>query len=319
MTLEPVYVGVDVAKEHLDAHVPGGKGWRMPNSPRGAEALLRRALGSTRAPVHVCCESTGGYERVLMEACWKLSVPVSRVNAWQVRKFAESDGRLEKNDRIDARTIAEFAASRKPPADPEPPRWQRALRELWTLRSALVRDRTAARSRLEHLSTEAARAEAEAHLDELARRVERVEKLAGDVVAESKEAAGLFARYTAIKSVGRATALAVLAEAPDLAAYSAKTAAKLAGVAPLCDQSGKHDGPRHIAKGRHLLRRALYMAALVAARRNAVLAAFYRRLVDAGKPPKVAIVAVMRKLIVLLHRVASSPSFVPRPEGTQPA
>lgn len=320
MTLEPVHIGVDVAKEHLDVHVPGGKEWRVPNTPKGAEALLGRVAKEVRgAPVRVCCESTGGYERVLMEACWKSGTAVCRLNSWQVKKFAEATGHLEKSDKIDARVIARFAATRRPDPIPETPAWQRELRELWMLRDGVARERDAMKSRLEHLAGKAARRIVTKHVAGLERRIREIEKLAEDAVGQSVEAKGLYERYQRVKSVGRLTALAVLAEVPDLAGYSPKAAAKLAGVAPLCDQSGTRDGPRHIRKGRSLLRKALYMAALVAAHHNVVLAAFYRRLVEAGKPPKVAIVAVMRKLVVLLHRIASKPEFIPTPDTPTPA
>ena len=114
-----------------------------------------------------------------------------------------------------------------------------------------------------------------------------------------------------VKGVGPLTALALAALLPELLFLDDKKLAKLAGVAPICDQSGTKDGPRHIQKGRGLVRRALYFAALSASRRNAILSVFYRRLRDAGKPPKVALVAVMRKLLCLLRRIAQNPDFVP--------
>lgn len=305
-----VYIGVDVSKDQLDVHVPEGKTFRVANTAAGVRRLFAR-LDGVDGTVQVCLEATGGYERLLMEACWLASIPVARLNAWHIRCYAQSQGMLAKTDRLDARMIAAFAAHRKPDPTPQPPAWRAELREIWTLRAHLILVRSGDTARLEHEREAICRRTVREHIGWLDRRIAKLETRAHAIIASQPEAAALVSRFRLVKAIGLTTAITLLVEAPELGTLGPKRVAALAGLAPMCDDSGHHKGPRRIQRGRFTLRRALYMSALVAARYNPILAAFYRRLISAGKKPKLALVAVMRKLIVLLDRIAGDPDFVP--------
>jgi transposase len=305
-----VYIGVDVSKDWLDVHTPGLKPLRVHNSASGARQLLGR-LAKLGAPFQVCVEATGGYEELLVSACWRYQVPVSRLNPWHIRRYAQSQGQLAKTDRLDAAVIAAFALHKRPAPNPPPPAWRVELDALWTRRSQMVEDRVRELSRLEHEQNPFCRRTIRQHIAWYDRQIAKLEACAREVIAANPEAATLVSRFRLVKSVGLTTAVAVLVGAPEIGALGPKRAATLAGLAPMADDSGRHTGVRRIQRGRFALRRALYMSALVAAKHNPILAVFYRRLISAGKCHKQALVAVMRKLIVLLDRIAGDPQFIP--------
>jgi transposase len=316
MAGEKVYIGVDVSKERLDVYDPDGKGpVRVANKAAQVRRLVKGAARPGRAAVF-CCESTGGYERTLVEACWSQGVPVCVMNARQVRSYAGHLGLLEKTDRIDARVVSmaasDKAARRRGPHEARPPDGaQRRLKELWTLRARLAGQRDACRNRLGHLRDAFAVRAAQAVAGCIERQVAAIERECAAVIGSDAGRAALHARLQAVTGVGPKTATAVAALLPEVAALGDKPLAKLAGVAPLCDQSGELDGPRHIREGRRLVRNALYFAALVASRRNAVLKEVYQRFLARGKPKKAALVIVMHKLLRLFRLIAQNPDFVP--------
>ena len=310
MATERVHIGVDVSKDTLDVFIPGGKTLRVKNTPA---AVRRMVLGiSAREPTAMfCCESTGGYERTLLDVCREEERPVCLMNAQQVRCYAGHLGTLEKTDRIDARLISMAADDKKPAPLAHPTDRQRKLKELWTLRTALVTERDRVRNQLEHLSEKESVAAVRRVVASIERQLTALEKRCRELVEEDKDSAAFLVRVQLVKGVGPVTALALAALLPELLVLDDKRLAKLAGLAPIAEQSGTMDGPRHIQKGRGLVRRALYFAALTASRHNKILSAFNERLVKAGKSRKVALVAVMRKLLCLLRRIAQNPDFVP--------
>ena len=314
MATARVYVGIDVSKHHLDVFVPAGKGkekeMRVKNTPAAARRLI---LGvRARVPEAVfCCESTGGYENTLVEACRTEDAPVCRMNARQARAYAVHQGLLEKTDRIDARMIAMSAADKKPEPLAHPTDGQRGMREMWTLRAALAADRDRVRNRLEHLREKESVRAARLLLASFDRQIGRLESLIRNAAGKEEAGKAILARAPLVKGVGPLTALALAALMPELLILNDKELAKLAGLAPICADSGTKNAPRHIQGGRGLARRALYWAALSASRHNKTLSAVYSRLVGAGKARKVALTAVMRKLLCVIRRLVQDPGFVP--------
>jgi transposase len=172
-------------------------------------------------------------------------------------------------------------------------------------------------ARIEHERDPLCRRILREHITWLDRRIAKLETRGRELIASQPEATALVTRFRLVKSVGLTTAITVLVEAPELGTLGPKRAASLAGLAPIPDDSGHYKGVRRIQRGRFMLRRALYMCALVAAYHNPILRVFYQRLIAAGKKPKLALVAVMRKIIVLLDLIAGDPAFIPQPTPAQ--
>lgn len=307
-----VYVGMDIAKATLDLHAPTSPGPRsrqFANGPAGHRALVRwlQGLGSG----HVVCEASGGYERAVVTALQQASIAVSVVNPRQARDFARAQGRLAKTDRLDAQVLAEFGQHLQPVATPALSAAQRQLAELVARRQQVQQLRSAEHNRLEHTTHPAVRRQLQRHLISLDRQLEQLDIWLTELVDAQPSLAHNVARLRAVVGVGRITALVLLATMPELGTLNRRQAAALVGVAPFNRDSGPRRGHRVIGGGRAVARRALYMAALVAAFSNPRFQMFYRRLVAAGKAPKVALVAVMRKLIILLNQILKNPEFQP--------
>jgi len=293
--------GIDCGKNTLDIAVfPEGEALCVPNSEAGYRTLIawleRRGVGT------VGIEASGGYERAVREALTAQGIAVHVLDPARVRHLAKAKGQRAKTDPIDAALIAEFTARFRPtaglPATPERER----LAELLGLRRLLVDKRADLKKAVARLPAEA---QALVHpvLEALNTAIAELEtvidrRAQADVVL-AKTAAAL----QSAPGIGALTALTLAVLVPELGRLSGAQAAALLGVAPYPDDSGQRHGPRKIAGGRDEARRALYMAALAAAtgRRTGVLASFYRRLIGRGKPPKVALTACMRKLIVRLN------------------
>ena len=306
-----VHIGVDVSKGTLDVFNPSDNKWsKIRNTRTGALGFVR-GIKSKHPDSMICCESTGGYERTLMDACHAEGQPFCIMNAQQVRHYAQHLGLLEKNDKVDARTIAMAASDKKPSPYIAPAPGQQKRKELWTLRATLVTAREAVSSQLEHLREKDAVSTVRRLVKAYDKEIEKLEELCHELVLKDERDAILFERLQKVKGIGRLTSIGVITLMPELYTLSDKKLSKLAGVAPLCDQSGKTEGARHIQKGRILVRHALYMAALVASHHNETLSKFYNRLVKAGKAKKSALVAVMRKLLCLFRRIAQNPGFNP--------
>jgi transposase len=303
---------MDVAKATLDLSAPAASqapSRRFANTAAGQRALVRwlRPLGE----VQVICEATGGYERAALAALRAAGLAVSVVNARQVRDFARAQGRLAKTDRLDAAVLAEFGRCLRPAVTVAPSAAQQQLAELVARRQQVLQLRTAEHNRLEHATHPAVRRQLQRHLVALARQLEQLEAWLDELVRAEESLAQKVARLCLVRGVGRITAVALLATLPELGTLNRRQAAALVGVAPFNRDSGPRRGHRMIAGGRAAARRALYMAGLVAAFTNARFKVFYQRLVAEGKPPKVALVAVMRKLIILLNHILRDPTFQP--------
>lgn len=305
---EPTYAGIDISKDALDVSLAGQPVQRYGAHARGIAKLVRR-LEKLSGTVQVICEPSGGYERPLLEALWAAGIAVSPVNAARVRAFARAQGYLAKTDQIDAGMLREFGERLHPAILAAPSPLRRRLAALVQRREQLVALVRMEEQRREQTGDTVVRKLCEKLIKQLHRQVDQLDKMIERLIDQDDELRGQSERLQQVKGVGKVTAATLLAEFPELGELTSNQAAALAGVAPYNRDSGRHRGRRTISGGRLKVRRVLYMAALVAARHNPILRAFYRRLVAAGKPKKLALTAVMRKLIVLLNQLLKNPEF----------
>jgi transposase len=295
-----VYVGIDVCKDWLDVHVhPTGQAFRVPNTREGLKQLKRRLAG-----LHVgliVMEATGKLHREAFRNLHDSGFPVAVINPRRSRLFAQAIGQLAKTDKVDARMLALMGAMLEPKAKAPPPEALESFQEMVHGRDALVAQRTAFLNQLGAANVACLKRELKRQIAALERSIARIESEIGGMVAADPQLARRFAILTSIKGVGPATAWAILANFPELGSCSAKQTAMIAGLAPLADDSGDRQGQRRIRGGRDDLRSGIYMAAVSAKSSNPGLKAFYERLVAKGKLPKIALTAVMRKLIILAN------------------
>ena len=249
-------------------------------------------------------EASGGYERLAHRRLLERGLKVAIVNAKRVRDFAKASGRLAKSDRVDAEVIARYGAFARPPATPAPDAALRELAELLAFRQRLVGEITARQQQLGHFETPLLPARAQADLARLRRDKAEIETLLRCAIGRAPSLARGFALLTSMPGVGLILAATLLAELPELGRLDRRKIASLVGVAPIARDSGLKRGQRVVAEGRGAVRRVLYMAALSASRSGSRFAAFYRRLVAKGKPPKLALIATMRKMLVTLNAIA---------------
>jgi transposase len=229
------------------------------------------------------------------------TIPFVKVNPRQARRFAEATGRLAKTDRVDAVMLARMGAVLELEAQKPRSENLHELKELMTARRALIKDQTAARTRLATTTLSLIKRQINARLLQITEQVQQIDAAMTSKLAHDEAMSQQLAILVSIPGIAATTALAMLIEMPELGTLDGKQAASLAGLAPISRQSGKWQGKEHIRGGRPLLRRAIYMPALVAVRFNPALKAKYDQLIQAGKPAKVALTAIMRKLIVMAN------------------
>lgn len=298
-------VGIDVAKAELVIVVrPSGELWTAPNDEPGVHALAARlgALG----PDLIVLEATGGYERLVAAALAAAALPAVVVNPRQVRDFAKATGQLAKTDRIDAGVLALFAERIQPTVRVIPDPEARELEALLARRRQLLEMRQAEANRLGLMfgrRQQPIRKSLTKHIAYLDRELAMTESDLDRMVRASPIWRERDDLLQSVPGVGPVVARTLLAELPELGQLNRRAIAKLAGVAPLNWDSGMWRGHRVVQGGRATVRTALYMAALVATRYNAVIKAFYQRLLAVGKPKKVALVACMRKLLTMLNQM----------------
>lgn len=295
-----VYVGIDVCKDRLDAHLhPLGRRLGIANDRNGLKRL-KRELARHQVAL-VVMEATAKYHRLAHRSLSQAGFAVAVVNPLRARLFAEALGTRAKTDRVDARMLALLGDALAPQARPPAPEALEALQELVHARSAATADRTALANRLGASQTAFLKRELARRLKSLDSHIERLTSQIARHIAGDAALARRYAILVSIPSVGPTVAAALIADLPELGHLDRHAIASLAGLAPFADDSGDAKGPRHIKGGRAQPRRALYWAAISAARHNPDLAIFYNRLRDNGKKPKVALTAVMRKLVVLAN------------------
>jgi transposase len=293
-----VYAGVDVAKASLQLHLQGRQA-EFPNQPAGLVQLCQQL--QTIPHVHVVCEATGGYERPLVQALHQAQIPVSVTNPAQVRAAAQAQGKRAKTDRIDAALLTDYGQRYQPKPTPPTTPSQDQLVALTQWLTQLVQVQALAKTQAEH--HEAAfvckqHAKLIAHYQS---QIVAVEKQIRALVAQDAVLQQRVDCLDQIKGVGPRTAWLVLAHLPELGQINRQEVAALAGLAPWTRESGTMKGMRCIGGGRPEVRLALYMAALSAARCNPVLQPLYQRLRAKEKPAKVALTAVMRRLLVYMN------------------
>lgn len=291
----PQTIGIDISKASLDCHAyPAGIAKQFANTAKGHKALL--AWLDQWQIERIAFEATATYHRALEQAL--AHMPCIKLNPERARRFAQATGTLAKTDRIDAMLLARMAATLQPPVRPAKTVNQALLAEIINARDGLVRDRTALKNREKNLTLAILKRHCKQRLDQIARHIDALDAEIADIIAADPALARRHEILTSIDGVGVLTANQLIATMPELGSLENKQAASLAGLAPVARQSGQWKGKSSIRGGRANVRQALYMPALVAARFNPDLKAKYRQLVEAGKPAKVAITTVMRKLIV---------------------
>ena len=302
------YAGTDISKEVLDVSLAGQPLVRCGNDAAGIAQLIA-LLEKQPEKMHVICEPSGGYERALLEALWEAGIAVSLVNAARVRAFARAQGLLAKTDKIDANVLREFGELLQPEKSTAPSPKRQRLAALVQRREQLVGLLITEEQRLVQTRDVLVGKLTKVLVKELRKQVKQIEQMIAAQIDDDDELRGQSERLQQVKGIGKVTASTLLAEMPELGQLSRNEAGALAGVAPCNRDSGAFRGRRMIRGGRVRVRRVLYMAATVAARYNPILKTFYQRLVAAGKPKKVALTALMRKLVVLLNHLLKNPDF----------
>ena len=292
-------IGIDISKDHLDVHrLPGDERRRFDNSKAGHKALIRW-IGDT--PARVVYEPTGRYHRTLERALAAAGMPIAKVNPRQARRFAEATGNLAKTDALDAAMLTRMGAVLSLEARPVPSGIINDLRDLRTARNALIKDQVAALTRAKAITLPLLKRHNAARLKQIEAQREAVDAEINALIQGDPDLAQRFAILCSIPGIAEVSAAMLLIEMPELGSLDEKQVAALAGLAPIARQSGNWKGKSFIRGGRQQVRQGLYMPALVAIRFNADLKTKYEQLIKAGKAPKQAITAVMRKLIILAN------------------
>ena len=294
-------VGIDVSKAHLDVAVGStGRVERLTNTTQGRAAVVARATRPGEQPVLAVVEATGGYERGIVDALDAAGVAVAVVNPRRVRAFAGAIGRLAKTDQIDAQVLARYGEAVGPEPRPRPDAAMQEAQSLAARRRQLVEMLATEKGRLQQLP-ERARPSVRRHIEFLEGELADIERELGDAVTADPALQATYRRLLTVKGIGEVTATMLVLELPELGTLDRKQIAALVGVAPFNRDSGTLRGTRSCWGGRAHVRAGLYFPALAAIRSNPPIRALYARLLAAGKRPKVAIVACMRRLVTIVN------------------
>lgn len=292
-------IGIDISKDSLDAHRwPDGATGRFPNTPAGHKTLIRW-IGTHAS--RIVFEPTGPYHRALEQRLSEADQPLVKVNPRQARRFAEATGRLAKTDRVDAALLARMGAVLDLPPRQTGDDKLNDLRELRVAREALIKDRTAALNRAKQLTVTLLKHQNAERLKQIDRQLAQIDAEIGQRIEAEPPLKARLNILVSIPGISIITAVTLLVDMPELGSLEQAQAACLAGLAPIARQSGSWTGRAFIRGGRSSVRRALFMPALVAARFNPDLRTKYQHLIATGKPAKVALTAIMRKLVVLAN------------------
>lgn len=296
-----IFVGIDVAKEHLDIAIrPNGEGWSIPNDEPSAMELAQRL--KTLQPEIVVMEATGGLELSVASILAIAGLPVAVINPRQVRDFAKSTGKLAKTDTLDAQVLAHFAEAIRPEVRFLSDEQGQKLQALVTRRRQIIEMLVAEKNRA-HASHNTVEKRVKEHITWLEKELENLDKDLGQSIQESplwREKDNLL---QSVPGIGPITSSVLLASLPELGILDRKKIAALVGVAPFNRDSGNMRGKRSVWGGRAHVRSMLYMATLTATRFNPIIKQFYTRLIQAGKEVKVALTACMRKLLTILNAI----------------
>lgn len=294
-------IGIDVSKDHLDAHrLPDGSTRRFANDRAGHSALARWLADG--GPVErIVYEATGAYHRAFERVLCDAGLPMAKVNPRQARRFAQATGTLVKTDRVDARMLAAMGMALEPRTLALTNRNLDEMRDLYGARQALVKDRTANLNRQAQCRLDMLKRQLRQRHAQIDRHISAIDARLAELRRNDVELQKRFDILASIPGIGQLTAHVLLIDMPELGTLDARQAASLAGLAPVTRQSGKWHGKTFIQGGRARLRQALYLPALVASRFNPTFKAKYQQFIANGKPAKLALTALMRKLLVLAN------------------
>ena len=293
-------IGIDVSKNKLDAFCSFDRSNKsFDNNEEGIKQIYSW-LRTMQQPV-VVYEPTAHYHRELENTMVTKRIDIIRADPYRVRKFAEAKGQLAKTDSIDAEMLASAAIALQLPCTKLRDKQLQQLQELCTQRRALIQQRTAFSNMTKTLTIPKLVRSNNSLINELSEQITRTEQMIDALIQESPKIKRQYKILCSIPGIGPITAATLLALMPELGAIDGKQAAALAGLAPYARQSGSLVQRSHVRRGRHTVRHALYMAALVASRYNKDIKACYQRLTEAGKPPKLALTACMRKLVLMAN------------------
>jgi len=299
-----INVGVDVGKSQLDIVLhPLDLHLSIPNESNAIQKVVQVLL--QHQVKRVVTEATGRYEHAFIYACDKAGIPVSVVNPIKIRRFAQALGVLAKTDKIDALVIAKFAAMMKPETKALPDKQSRIIKDLLVRRKQLLDMQTMEKNRLQIMPKEL-HSSIKSMLKQLEKQIEKVTSKIDDLVIQVKHWRLKTEVLTSVPGVGKVLAYTLLSELPELGSLNRKEIAALVGVAPMNKESGSYNGKRRIRGGRHRVRTVMFMAMMSAIQCNPVFKGYYERLKAAGKIPKVAIIACMRKMIVILNTMVKN-------------
>ena len=297
-------IGIDISKDFLDVHRQlDGAAARFPNTPAGFRALSIW-LGKD-VPRLIVFEATGPYHG-RFERTFSGELPLVKVNPLQARRFAQACGTRVKTDAVDARMLAKMGRALALEPDQPLDEKQYELRELFSSRGALIKDRTRLINRLQTQSLAFVKRQTKARIDQITRQLKALQQDINTKVQDCPSRARANTILRSIPGIGEVAAATILIEMSEIGKLDKKRAASLTGLAPMTQQSGKWQGNATIQGGRKHLRDALYMPALVAARHNPDMRDKYRKMIDLGKPQKVALTAIMRKLIELANALVKA-------------
>ena len=296
-------IGVDVAKLSLElADSQQAISGSCSNTPESISQELVIRLDDPENTL-VVCEATGGYERTLVRCLHRAGIAIVVANPRQVRDFASGLGILEKSDPIDASVLVRFGevveVSLAVPKSEEDERHNALVRRRKQLQNLITQEK----NRLQQTIDSEVRGFIEEILKHLKKQLKTIDDQLSQMMQRMPELSRRAEVLGSVPGVGAVTISTILCELPEIGSLNRGQIAKLTGVAPLIDQTGKRDGKRHIIGGRSSVRRVLYMATLVATRRNSAIKRFYQHLLAKGKPKKVALVACMRKLLIILNEM----------------
>lgn len=292
--------GIDVSKSWLDAHVlPASESLRVANTVAGIRQLKRWLVRHEAKLVVV--EATGKWHRLVYRSLSASQIAAAVADPYRVRMFARAQGFLAKTDRLDARVLSMFAAMMAPCCRPPAPEALEGMKELVTARASCVAEETSLKNQLAAAMGGFLKRQLVRRVDQVAAHIKALERECLKQIEQDQGLARRFAILTSIPGIALVGAITLIACLSELGSLTNKQIAALAGLAPVANDSGERQAPRVVWGGRAIVRRTLYMASLSATQRNNDMKAFYRRLIDNGKPPKTALIAVARKIALLAN------------------
>lgn len=310
---QKIYVGIDISKLFFNVYVyPNNNHSKFQNNIKGFKTFAKWIKLNSVA--QFCLEATGGYEIPLLQWLSNKNLPIARVNPRRVRDFAKANNFIAKTDSIDARVIAMFSSTIKLHNSSYQSKNQTKLKSLAQRLQQLKYHKIAEKNRLEKMP-KCVHSSINRIVKAIDKEINFVQKQLNDILSKSQQLKAKSSLIKSVKGVGENTTIALLAFLPELGSLDKKAIASLVGLAPFNRDSGFSNGKRYIWGGRQTVRNALYMAALVASRYNPAIKAFYLKLINAGKPKKLALTACMRKLIVIINSIVAkqipwSPQYV---------